>query len=253
MYGARIIVVKDEQTVGKWAADVFEQVISRKPDCLLGLATGTTPLTLYRELVRRYHRQMLDFSGIHTVNLDEYVGMPPENHQSYRYFMEKNLFQQININPKNTHLLNGLAGDAKSECRAYDRLIDELGGIDLQLLGIGQNGHIGFNEPSDNFYLQTHEVTLTEETRRANARLFAEDEIVPSQALTMGCGYIFAARKILLLAIGSGKAKILQRALFGQVTPQVPASLLQLHPDVTIIADEAAGRLLPECATESVS
>jgi len=237
----KIIIVKNIEEIGNLAAEIFADTMRKKPDCILGLATGTTPLPLYKELIARYKHGELDFSEVHTVNLDEYIGLAPVDVQSYCHFMKENLFDHINIKKENTLLLNGLAINAEKECQCYEKTIEELGGIDLQLLGIGHNGHIGFNEPSDKFIVQTHLAKLTEDTRQANTRLFNSEDEVPREALTMGCGMIFAAKKILLLATGKNKSEILERAFYGTVTPQVPASILQLHSDVTVIADEAAG------------
>ena len=244
MNNPKMILVKHTAEFAGRAADMFADTLRKKPDCLFGLATGTTPLPLYRELIARYRRGELDFSKARTANLDEYLGLAPNDVQSYSHFMNENLFDHINLKSENILLLNGMAKNAEAECRRYENTIHEWGGVDLQLLGIGHNGHIGFNEPSDAFILQTHLIKLAEDTRRANAKLFQALDEVPTEALTLGCGTIFAARKILLLATGQNKAEILERAFYGTVTPQVPASLLQLHPDVTIIADEQAGEAI---------
>ena len=229
------ITVKNEEELGQSAADIFTQEINRRHALVIGLATGSTPIPLYRELISRCEAGMIDFSGVKTVNLDEYVGLPQTHDQSYRYFMEGNLFRHINIDPANTHLPNGDTKDPEAECARYDALIDMLGGIDLQLLGIGNNGHIGFNEPADSFSNSTQVVRLTESTIQANARFFADPAEVPEYAITMDIRHIMHARKILLVA-GSNKKNILDQAMNGSITPQVPASALQLHRDITVIS-----------------
>lgn len=240
----KIYAAKDYKDMSRKAAKRISAQILLKPDSVLGLATGSTPVGAYRKLVVWHEKGELDFSGIRSVNLDEYKGLSGEHDQSYRYFMNQNLFNHVNIDKSNTNVPNGLAEDAGVECGLYDRKIGKLGGIDLQLLGIGGNGHIGFNEPSDVFERGTHVVTLTEETRQSNARFFASIDEVPTHALTMGIGNIMAAKAILLLASGEAKAKALYDSCFGPVTPVVPASVLQLHRDVTVIADEAALSLI---------
>lgn len=234
-------VVDSEQTMGRIAADIFADQIRKKPDSVLGLATGSTPLPLYVELVRRSNAGFIDFSRVRTVNLDEYVGLGPAHPQSYRRFMQRYLFDHINIDADSTALPNGLNPDLQAECKAYDDTICAWGGIDIQLLGIGHNGHIGFNEPSQFFTLKTHVVEISERTRIANARFFDGDpRKVPARAITMGIRSIMSARKIVLLVSGAGKAAILRRALFEHVTPNVPASVLQMHHDMTVIADREA-------------
>jgi len=235
-------VVKDTEEMGRAAADIFAAQIAAKPDSVLGLATGSTPLPLYDELVKRSKARRVDFTDVRTVNLDEYVGLGPAHPQSYRYFMQQNLFDYIPVKPENTSLPDGLADDLEAVCRDYDTRITSWGGIDLQLLGIGHNGHIGFNEPGTVFTLKTHVVQIAERTRMANSRFFDDDPYeVPSEAITMGIGNIMGARKIVLLVSGESKAEIVRRAFFEDVTPEVPASVLQLHANVTIIADcEAA-------------
>lgn len=230
------IVTENAQQAGKLAADLFEELIVRKPDCVIGLATGSTPLPLYRELIAR----KLDFSRVRTANLDEYKGLAPDHPQSYRRFMQENLFDRLNVLPENTIVPDGLAADPEAMCLAYERKIAEWGGIDLQLLGIGHDGHIGFNEPCDHFPTITHEVELTAMTREANKRFFASLDEVPTAAYTMGVGTVMRARKIVMVITGADKAEILHRAFFGAVTPEVPASVLQFHPDVTLICDRAA-------------
>jgi len=242
----QIVRAKDPEEAGRLAADVFAAVIQAKPACVLGLATGSTPLPLYRELIARNARGELDFSGVRTANLDEYVGLAPDHPQSYRRFMQENLFDHINIRPENTIVPDGLAADISAMCQAYEQKIAAWGGIDLQLLGIGHDGHIGFNEPGDAFLVPTHRTVLTEMTRTANARFFASENDVPTSAVTMGIGTIMAARKIVMIVTGRDKAEILRRAVCEPVRPRVQASILQLHPDVTLICDEAAAERLPQ-------
>lgn len=244
MLHIRIIKASDPSQVGKLAADQFEALIAAKPACLLGLATGSTPLPLYRELIDREKSGRIDFSRVRSANLDEYKGLSGTHEQSYRYFMQTNLFDHISIRPENTIVPDGLAADVEAMCRTYEEKIENWGGVDLQLLGIGHDGHIGFNEPADHFPLTTHEVQLEEITRQANKRFFGSIDEVPTAAYTMGIGTVMAARKILLIATGADKADILYRSLRGPITPQVPASILQLHPDVTVICDDAAAALL---------
>ena len=205
---------------------------------MLGLATGSSPVGMYRRLAEQYRQGQLDFSAVTSVNLDEYCGLSPEDPQSYRYFMEENLFRHINIRRENTFVPDGLDPDHAAVCAAYDARIAALGGIDLQVLGIGNNGHIGFNEPDDHFTVGTHVVALKESTIQANARFFEDIAQVPTHAVTMGMGAILQAKRILLLA-GAEKAAIVRQAMEGPVTPQVPASLLQLHPNVTIVQADA--------------
>ena len=236
----RIYRAKDYEEMSRKAANLIAAQVIMKPDCVLGLATGTTPVGTYRQLVEGYEKGDLDFSAVKTVNLDEYKGLSPENNQSYRYFMNENLFRHVNICLENTNVPNGLAEDAEAECARYNQVIRDLGGIDLQLLGLGVNGHIGFNEPDDAFAKETHLVTLTQSTIDANSRLFDRIEDVPHYAFTMGIRSIMQARKILVVANGENKADIIKKAFFGPVTPQVPASILQMHPDVILVGDGAA-------------
>ena len=216
------------------AAGIIGGQVLLKPNCVLGLATGSSPIGAYKDLVKSYEDGILDFSEVRTVNLDEYCGLDDTNPNSYRYFMNDNLFDHVNIDKANTHVPNGHADDLEEEAVRYESFIQSLGGIDLQLLGIGHNGHIGFNEPTDSFPAIVHTVQLTESTINANSRLFERREDVPTQAITMGIGTIMKAKKILLIA-GPDKAEIIEKACFGKVTPEVPASVLQLHPDVTVI------------------
>lgn len=236
----RIYRTKDSADMSREAANIISAQIIMKPDCVLGLATGSTPIGLYKQLIEWYQKGDLDFSEVRTVNLDEYKGISRENDQSYYYFMHQNLFDHVNIPEGNTHLPDGMALDPEKECDRYNNLIQSMGGVDLQLLGIGHNGHIGFNEPGDSFDKQVHCVNLTESTIEANKRFFASADEVPRQAYTMGIGNILQAKKILVVANGEGKAEIVKKAFFGPVTPQVPASILQLHQDVVLVADEAA-------------
>lgn len=235
-----IIQAKDYKDMSRKAANIISAQIILKPDCVLGLATGSTPLGVYAQLIDGYRNGDLDFSRVSAVNLDEYCGLPEENEQSYHYFMHHNLFRHINIRPDHTFVPDGMEPDGTLACRAHEDIISRLGGIDLQLLGLGNNGHIGFNEPGPIFEKETHPVNLTESTIRANARFFDRVEQVPTQAYTMGIRTIMQARRILIIVSGSGKADIVARAFWGPVTPQVPASILQMHPDVTLVADEEA-------------
>ena len=245
MQHIHLIVAKDAAEAGRLAADIFQEVITAKPDCVLGLATGSTPLPLYRELIEREKAGKLSFAQVRSANLDEYKGLSGDHPQSYRYFMNENLFNHISIDPANTMVPDGLCEDAEAMCADYERKIESLGGVDIQLLGIGHDGHIGFNEPCDHFPNATHEVVLEEITRQANKRFFDSIDEVPTAAYTMGCGTVMAARKVLLIATGKDKAEIVKKSFFGPVTPMVPASILQFHPDVTVIVDEAAASLIP--------
>lgn len=234
-------IVKDSDEMGRVAADIFAAQIKAKPDSVLGLATGSSPLPLYAELVKRSRAGEMDLRRVRTVNLDEYVGLGPAHPQSYRFFMQENLFDHIPVDLSNTALPDGMADDLTAACREYEERIAAWGGVDLQLLGIGHNGHIGFNEPGAVFRLRTHVVSIAARTRLANARFFGDDpEQVPAQAVTMGIGTIMSARKIVLMVSGENKAEIVRRAFFEDVTPEVPASVLQLHGDVTLIADVQA-------------
>lgn len=240
----KIYAAKDYDSLSRKAANIISAQVIMKPEAVLGLATGSTPIGTYRQLVEWYNKGDIDFSHTISVNLDEYAGLPGTHEQSYRYFMNENFFRHINIRTENTNVPNGMADDYEAECKRYDSIIRSLGGIDLQLLGIGANGHIGFNEPGTAFEMGTHVVTLAENTRQNNARFFASLSEVPTQALTMGIKSIMSARKILLLATGESKAQALYDSFFGPVTPSVPASILQLHHDCIIIADEPALSLI---------
>ena len=236
----RIIVTKDYNDMSRKAANIISAQIITKPDCVLGLATGSSPVGAYKTLVDWYKKGDLDFSEVTTVNLDEYRGLTHSNDQSYYYFMHQHLFDRVNIDPERTNVPNGMEPDAEKECGRYEELIRSLGGVDLQLLGLGHNGHIGFNEPGEAFEKETHCVELTESTIEANKRFFASADDVPKQAYTMGIKTIMQAKKILIVVNGENKADIVERAFFGPVTPEVPASILQLHNDVTLVGDEAA-------------
>ncbi len=229
---------KNYDAMSDRAAELLAAQVILKPACVLGLATGSSPVGMYRRLAEQYRQGLLDFSAVTSVNLDEYCGLSPEDPQSYRYFMEENLFRHINIRRENTFVPDGLNPDREAVCAAYDARIAALGGVDLQVLGIGNNGHIGFNEPDDHFTVGTHVVALKESTIQANARFFEDISQVPTHAVTMGMGAILQAKRILLLA-GAEKAAIVRQAMEGPVTPHVPASLLQLHPDVTIVQADA--------------
>ena len=236
----KIYKAKDYEELSRKAASIIASQVLMKPDCVLGLATGSTPIGTYKQLIEWYNKGDLDFSSVKSVNLDEYRGLTRDNDQSYYYFMYNNLFKHININMDCTNVPDGTQSDSDKECSRYEDVIKSLGGIDLQLLGLGHNGHIGFNEPDEEFAKTTHCVNLTQSTIEANKRFFASIDEVPKQAYTMGIGTIMKARKILLVVSGADKAQILHDVLCGPVTPEVPASILQLHSDVIVVADEAA-------------
>jgi glucosamine-6-phosphate deaminase len=242
----KIYKAADYKEMSRKAANIIASQVIMKPDCVLGLATGSTPIGTYERLVELYEEGDLDFSDVKTVNLDEYKGLPRTNDQSYYYFMHDNLFDKVNIDPANTNLPDGMEPDSDQECARYEDLIRSLGGVDLQLLGLGHNGHIGFNEPADAFDKETHCVDLQESTIEANKRFFASADEVPKQAYTMGIGTIMRAKKILIVVSGEDKADIVAKAFFGPVTPAVPASILQMHGDVTLVADAAALSKIPE-------
>ena len=241
----RIIVAKDYKDMSRKAANIISAQIITKPNCVLGLATGSSPIGTYDQLIEWYEKGDLDFSQVSSVNLDEYRGLNHDHDQSYYYFMHEHLFDRVNINPANTNVPDGTEPDAEKECRRYEELIASYGGVDLQLLGLGHNGHIGFNEPAPAFDKETHCVDLTESTIEANKRFFASADDVPRQAYTMGIGTIMKAKKILVVVSGEDKAEIVAKAFCGDVTPEVPASILQFHPDVTVVVDEAAASKLP--------
>ena len=236
----RILKANDYEDMSKKAANLIQAQVTMKPDCVLGLATGSMPIGAYQQLIERYRAGDLDFSAVRTVNLDEYRGLERTDPQSYYYFMQEHLFSHINIAPGASFIPDGKNDDAQAVCADYEEKIRALGGVDLQLLGLGNNGHIGFNEPCEVFEKETHCVDLAQSTIEANSRFFASVDDVPTQAYTMGIGTIMKAKKILVIVNGAGKADILKEAFFGPVTPKVPASILQMHPDVTVIADETA-------------
>ncbi|MDY4856919.1 MAG: glucosamine-6-phosphate deaminase [Candidatus Ventricola sp.] len=236
----RIIRTKNYDEMSRKAAAIIAAQVIHKPDCVLGLATGGTPVGTYKNLVEWYKSGDLDFSEVSTVNLDEYRGLPREHRESYWSFMHRNLFDHVNIPQDRINLPDGTNMDADAECKRYDAVIASMGGVDLQLLGIGHDGHIGFNEPSDAFDMGTHCVDLTEETIEANKRFFASRDEVPRQAYTMGTHTIMSARKVLMIVSGKDKAGIIKKAFFGPVTPHVPASILQMHPNFVLVADEDA-------------
>ena len=235
-----ICKAKNYQDMSRKAANIISAQVIMKPHCVLGLATGSSPIGTYKQLIEWYNKGDLDFAQVTSINLDEYKGLSPENPQSYRYFMNTNLFDHVNIDKTRTFVPNGLEPDPEKACAAYEEIIRQSGGVDLQLLGLGRNGHIGFNEPGDVFSKGTHCVNLTESTIEANKRFFASADDVPRQAYTMGVQTIMLARRIVLVVSGENKAKTVREAFFGPVTPRVPASILQLHTDVSIVADEAA-------------
>ncbi len=236
----KLIKTANYDDMSKMAADIIAAQMVAKPDSVLGLATGSSPIGTYKELIKRNKAGEIDFSHITTVNLDEYVGLPRENDQSYYYFMNDQLFNHVNIDKTRTSVPSGMATDAEEECSRYEELIRSLGGVDLQLLGLGHNGHIGFNEPDVDFSKVTHCVELQESTINANKRFFASIDDVPRKAYTMGIGTIMRAKKIVMVVSGSDKAEIVRKAFTGPVTPSVPASILQFHPDVTVICDAEA-------------
>ncbi|MCE5272663.1 glucosamine-6-phosphate deaminase [bacterium] len=246
-----VIVKPSYEEVSALAARMIADVVEDNPRCVLGLATGSTPVAAYRELISIHKEQGLDFSQVVTFNLDEYVGLDEKNEQSYHYFMWENLFSHINIRPENVHIPEGNAEDVVEFCQLYEQMIESFGGIDLQLLGIGSNGHIAFNEPTGSLGSRTHLTRLTERTRRDNARFFKSLDEVPSQAMTMGIGTILDAASILLVANGESKAEAVAKMVEGPVTAMVPASALQLHPSVTVIVDApAASKLTREYPSE---
>ncbi len=234
----KFIKVETYEQLSRKAANLIAAQVNVKPNCVLGLATGSTPVGTYKQLIEMNKNGDVDFSGVTSVNLDEYCGLTADNDQSYRYFMNANLFDHVNIDKDRTFVPSGLSDNFEAEGAAYDELIDSLGGIDLQLLGIGNNGHIGFNEPCECFHKGTHVVELDESTIEANARFFESKDMVPTKAITMGIGAIMQAKKVLLVANGKGKKDIVEKAVFGPITPEVPASILQLHPDATVIYSE---------------
>ncbi len=236
----RFYVTEDYAQMSRRAASIIAAQVASKPDCVLGLATGSSPVGAYENLVKWNKDGIISFAEVRSVNLDEYIGLSPEHDQSYRYFMQSNLFDHVNIKPENTNVPNGLAADPEQAAVDYEKIIASMNGVDLQLLGLGHNGHIAFNEPCDEFIMDTHVVDLTESTIQANARFFASADEVPRQAMTMGIRSIMKAKKILVVVAGADKAEAVYKSFAGPVTPQVPASILQLHNDVTVVGDKAA-------------
>ena len=236
----RFYVTEDYAQMSRRAASIIAAQVASKPDCVLGLATGSSPVGAYENLVKWNKDGIISFAEVHSVNLDEYIGLSPEHEQSYRFFMQDNLFNHVDIKPENTNVPDGLAADPEKAAADYETIIADLGGVDLQLLGMGHNGHIAFNEPCDEFIMDTHVVELTESTIKANARFFASMDEVPRKAMTMGIRSIMKARKILVVVAGADKAEAVYQSFAGPVTPQVPASILQLHADVTVVGDKAA-------------
>ncbi|GMO60796.1 MAG: glucosamine-6-phosphate deaminase [Treponemataceae bacterium] len=240
----KVYITADYKAMSQKAARIMQGQIMLKPNSVLGLATGSTPICLYDCLAEWHKAGELDFSAIRSVNLDEYQGLSGDSDQSYRFFMNKNLFSRVNIDVKKTYVPDGLAPDAATECARYDALIESLGGVDMQLLGLGRNGHIGFNEPAETFSVGTQRTALTESTIDANKRFFASEKDVPRFAFSMGIGTIMKARKILLAASGKDKAEAVRGMIAGGVTPKLPASILQFHPDVSVVLDTDAASLL---------
>lgn len=236
----KIYVESNYEGMSKKAANLLASQIHLNPYSIIGLATGGTPVGMYKELIRMHKEEGLNFTEVITFNLDEYYPISTDNSQSYYYYMMDNLFNHINVDKNNVHIPNGMAEDVHLECESYEKMIKVAGGIDFQVLGIGPNGHIGFNEPDDKFEKNTHLVHLDEETIKANSRFFDSIDKVPKTAISMGIKTIMSAKKILLVANGKNKAEIIKKAIFGDITPDVPASVLQLHPDVTFVLDKEA-------------
>lgn len=234
----KVIITENYNDMSRKAADIIKNLLIKKNDAVLGLATGSTPIGLYKYLIEMNKDHVIDFSKVKTVNLDEYIGLGSNDSQSYRYFMNTNFFNHINIDKNNTYVPNGLAKNLEEEGRRYDKVIAELGGIDLQILGIGNNGHIAFNEPNRKLTAGTHVTPLTESTIKANSRFFDCIDDVPKTALTMGLGQIMKARKIILVASGRNKADAVKQLLNGKITTECPATMLQMHNDVTVIIDK---------------
>lgn len=240
----RLIVTKNYDEMSKVAANEMAESIKANPEIVLGLATGGTPVEMYKNLIKMYNDGELDFSKVTSINLDEYVGLSGDHDQSYRYFMNTNLFNHINIDKTKTFVPNGLAENITEECKSYDARIENMGGIDVQLLGLGANGHIGFNEPGEELSVGTHLTDLKESTIEANARFFESIEDVPREAVTMGLGGIMKAKKIMVIASGEGKAEVVKAMMSGKITTEIPATMLQMHSNVMLIVDEAAASLL---------
>lgn len=243
----RVIVTESYKAMSKIAADNIQDVIKEKNNAVLGLATGSTPIGTYEELIKRFKEGKIDFSKIRTVNLDEYIGIHETHSQSYRYFMNEKLFNHINIKKENTYVPNGVAENIDEEAKKYDKIIEELGGIDIQILGIGNNGHIAFNEPEKYLTVGTHVTKLAQNTIEANSRFFDSLDDVPKTAVTMGIGEILKAKKIILLANGKNKTKAVKGILSGKITTDNPATMLQLHSDVTLIIDKEISDEIIKC------
>jgi glucosamine-6-phosphate deaminase len=239
-----LIVVKNYEEMSKKAASIISSQVIIEPNSVLGLATGDTPLGMYKELIKKYKENEVDFSKVKTFNLDEYYGLERDNIQSYYFYMINNFFEFINIDSNNINIPNGTSNDIEEDCLNYERKIKEAGGIDIQVLGIGVNGHIGFNEPNVNFEAQTHLVNLNENTIKSNARFFNSIDEVPKKAISMGIKTILQSKKIILLASGESKAEAVYNTVKGKISPEIPSSILQLHQNVTIILDESAAKLL---------
>ena len=240
----KITVVKNYDEMSNAAAERFKEQINKKPDSVLGLATGSTPIGLYKKLIEFYKGGKVDFSNVITYNLDEYVGLDEKSKQSYKYFMAHNLFNYVNAKKENIHIPDGCAKDMEKECIEYSEAVEKSGGIDLQVLGIGNNGHIGFNEPSETLYIGTHITNLTQSTIKANSRFFNSIDEVPTKAITMGMGGIMKAKKIILLVSGKNKAKVVKQLVESNLNPMLPASILKLHSNLEIILDEDAASML---------
>jgi glucosamine-6-phosphate deaminase len=238
-----VIIKNNYEEISKLAADYLINTVKAKNDAILGLPTGSTPIGMYQEVINRY-KDNISFQNVRTFNLDEYVGLDKSNINSYRYFMDENLFSHIDIKEENIHIPNGVATDIEKECINYENLLKTTGQMDIMYLGIGHNGHIGFNEPDEFFEPYTHIVKLTEDTIEANKRFFDNIESVPKTAITMGIKTIMSAKKIILLASGESKAEAISKTVKGKITPRVPASILQLHNDVTLIIDKDAAKFL---------
>lgn len=236
----KIIKAKNYKDMSRKAANILSAQVIKKPNSVLGLATGSTPIGMYKQLIEWYKKGDIDFSQVKTFNLDEYVGLSMDHPKSYHKFMYDNFFTKINVSPQNISIPNGLSEDHQKECYEYEKKIADAGGINLQVLGIGRNGHIGFNEPNEYFERDTHVVKLKQQTREDNSRFFKNIDEVPVSAISMGMGIIMKAEKILLLCSGKGKADILKQSLYGKIDPSIPASILQLHSDITVVADEDA-------------
>lgn len=242
----KVIIVENYEEASQEAAKIFINQVKEKPKSILGLATGSTPVRMYELLREDHEKNHTSYKDVKSYNLDEYFGLDASHPQSYHYFMYKNLFDHININPENIHIPNGMTDDVDAECERYDELIKEAGGVDIQVLGIGNNAHIGFNEPTINFEKGTHLVQLEDSTIEANSRFFDNIEDVPKKAITMGVGSIFKSRKIMLIATGENKAEAIYNTVYGKVVPEVPASILQFHSDIVLILDKEAAKLLKE-------